>query len=98
MLATIFPAKARSTGVALSYNLAVTLFGGLAPLTVSTLTEVTGSHYVPAFYVVFAALISLALVAFTQTGQTALASDRANRKPFPAAQQGHTADLQSSDS
>jgi MFS transporter, MHS family, proline/betaine transporter len=98
MLATIFPAKARSTGVALSYNLAVTLFGGLAPLTVATLTQVTGSHYVPAFYVVFAALVSLALVAFTRTGQSALASDRANRKPFSAAQQGPAADLQSSDS
>jgi len=82
MLATIFPAKARSTGVALSYNLAVTLFGGLAPLTVATLTEVTGSQYVPAFYVVFAALVSLALVAFTRTGQTALASDRADKKHF----------------
>ena len=98
MLATIFPAKARSTGVALSYNLAVTLFGGLAPLTVSTLTQVTGSHYVPAFYVVFAALVSLALVAFTRTGQAALARDRADRRPFSAAQQGPTADLQSSDS
>ncbi|OXC77000.1 MFS transporter [Caballeronia sordidicola] len=98
MLATIFPAKARSTGVALSYNLAVTLFGGLAPLTVSTLTQVTGSHYVPAFYVVFAALVSLTLVAFTRTGQAALARDRADRRPFSAAQQGPTADLQSSDS
>jgi hypothetical protein len=84
--------------VALSYNLAVTLFGGLAPLTVATLTEVTGSQYVPAFYVVFAALVSLALVpafyvvfaalvslalvAFTRTGQTALASDRADKKHF----------------
>ena len=82
MLATIFPAKARSTGVALSYNLAVTLFGGLAPLTVATLTEATGSHYVPAFYVVFAALVSLALVAFTRTGQAALASDRADKRHF----------------
>ena len=98
MLAGIFPAKARSTGVALSYNLAVTSFGGLAPLTVSTLTQVTGSHYVPAFYVVFAALVSLALVAFTRTGQSALACDRANRRPFSAAQHGPTAKLQSSDS
>lgn len=97
MLAAIFPAKARSTGVALSYNLAVTVFGGLAPLTVSTLTQFTGSHYVPAFYVVFAALISLALVSFTRTGQMALASDRADRKPFPAAQHGPASDLQSSD-
>jgi MHS family proline/betaine transporter-like MFS transporter len=82
MLATIFPAKARSTGVALSYNLAVTLFGGLAPLTVATLTEVTGNQFVPAFYVVFAALVSLALVAFTRTGQAALASDRADKRHF----------------
>lgn len=82
MLATLFPAKARSTGVALSYNLAVTLFGGLAPLTVATLTEVTGSHYVPAFYVSFAALLSLGLVKLTRTGQAALATDRAEKQGF----------------
>jgi MFS transporter, MHS family, proline/betaine transporter len=82
MLATIFPAKARSTGVALSYSLAVTLFGGLAPLTVATLTQVTGSSYVPAFYVVFAASISLALVMFTRTGRAALATDRENQRQF----------------
>lgn len=79
MLAAILPAKTRSTGVALSYDFAVTLSGGLAPLTVSTLSQATGSHYVPTFYVVFAALASLALVAFTRTRQAALARDRANR-------------------
>jgi MHS family proline/betaine transporter-like MFS transporter len=82
MLATLFPAKTRSTGVALSYNLAVTLFGGLAPLTVATLTEVTGSHYVPAFYVAFAALVSLGLVTLTRTGQAALATDRSEKQGF----------------
>jgi len=76
MLATIFPVQSRSTGVALSYNIAVTLFGGLAPLTVATLTDLTGSKLVPAFYIITAALISLALVRFTRTGQAALLSDR----------------------
>ncbi|MCX4166020.1 MULTISPECIES: MFS transporter [Paraburkholderia] len=79
MLATLFPAHARTTGVALSYNLAVTLFGGMAPLTVTLLTQQTGSRFVPAFYVIAAALISLALVRFTRTGQAALAADRARR-------------------
>ncbi|WP_133645452.1 MFS transporter [Paraburkholderia flava] len=79
MLSALFPARARTTGVAISYNLAVTLFGGLAPLTVTLLTQATGSSFVPAFYVIAAALISLALVRFTRTGQAALAADRAER-------------------
>lgn len=73
MLATIFPVQARSAGVALSYNLAVTLFGGMAPVTVTWLTHLTGNNLMPAFYLIAAALISLALVFFTRTGRAAYA-------------------------
>ena len=79
MLATIFPVQMRSTGVALSYNIGVTLFGGLAPLTVTWLTRLTGSSLVPAFYLIVAALISLALVFFTRTGRAARAENRRDR-------------------
>ncbi|PHP85803.1 MFS transporter [Burkholderia sp. AU18528] len=69
MLTQLFPTAMRSTGVALSYNVAVTLFGGLAPLTVSTLIDVTGSRIVPAWYLVFAGIVSLLLVGFTASGR-----------------------------
>jgi len=47
----------------------VTLFGGLAPLTVSTLITVTGSNIVPAYYLIFAGFVSLGLVGLTRSGQ-----------------------------
>lgn len=69
MLATLFPVRNRSTGVALSYNVAVTLFGGLAPLTITSLTHWTGSSYTPAFYLIVAGFVSLAMVFFTKSGR-----------------------------
>nr|WP_245965074.1 MFS transporter [Trinickia dinghuensis] len=81
MLATLFPVRNRSTGVALSYNVAVTLFGGLAPLTITSLTHWTGSSYTPAFYLIVAGVVSLAMVFFTKSG----------RDPVPLAQEGSAA-------
>jgi len=69
MLTQLFPTATRSTGVALSYNIAVTVFGGLAPLTVSTLITLTGSNIVPAYYLIFAGVVSLVLVGLTRSGQ-----------------------------
>lgn len=69
MLTQLFPTASRSTGVALSYNIAVTLFGGLAPLTVSSLIAYTGSRIVPAYYLIFAGFVSLALVSLSRSGQ-----------------------------
>jgi hypothetical protein len=69
MLTQLFPTENRSTGVALSYNLAVTLFGGLAPLTVSTFIQVTGSNFIPAYYLIFAGVLSLLLVGCSQSGR-----------------------------
>lgn len=64
MLATLFPVRSRSAGVALSYNIAVTVFGGMAPMTVTGLTHVTGSSLTPAFYLIASGLISLVVVFF----------------------------------
>jgi MFS transporter, MHS family, proline/betaine transporter len=69
MLTQLFPTATRSMGVALSYNIAVTLFGGLAPLTVSTLINVTGSRIVPAWYLIFAGIVSLLLVGLSASGR-----------------------------
>lgn len=69
MLATLFPVRSRSAGVALSYNIAVTLFGGMAPLTITGLTHLTDSSLTPAFYLIFAGFVSLAMVYFTRSGR-----------------------------
>jgi len=47
----------------------VILFGGLAPLTNSTLVHWTGNAYVPAFYLIFAGFVSLAMVFFSKAGR-----------------------------
>ena len=59
LMAELFPAAYRSTGLSVSYALAVTCFGGFAPLIITSLIEFTGSPQAPAFYLIFAAAISL---------------------------------------
>jgi MFS transporter, MHS family, proline/betaine transporter len=59
LLAEIFPTRTRSTGMALSYNISVPIFGGFAPFISTWLIEVTGSNLAPSFYLMFTALVSL---------------------------------------
>lgn len=63
LLADIYPAATRGTGLALSYNFSVTLFGGFAPLIVTWLIKVTHSKLAPSYYVMATALISLIAIA-----------------------------------
>ena len=58
-LAEQFPVRQRSTGLALSYNIAVMLFGGFAQLIVTWLISVTGSPLAPAYYVMFGAVVGV---------------------------------------
>lgn len=58
-LAEVFPVRIRSTGVSLAYNLAVLVFGGLAPLVLTWLIAKTGSPMVPAYYLAFSAVIGI---------------------------------------
>jgi MHS family proline/betaine transporter-like MFS transporter len=62
MLADVFPTAIRGTGLALSYNFSVTLFGGFAPLIVTWMIEATGNKMAPSFYVIGTALISVIAV------------------------------------
>ena len=59
LLADIFPTKTRGTGLALSYNFAVTIFGGFAPLIVTWLIEILHNKIAPSFYVIATAAISI---------------------------------------
>jgi MFS transporter, MHS family, proline/betaine transporter len=59
-----FPAAARSTGLGISYNLAVMIFGGFAQFFVTWLIEATTSPIAPSFYVMFGAAIGLVAAFF----------------------------------
>jgi MHS family proline/betaine transporter-like MFS transporter len=58
MLARMFPTRVRSTGVAVAYNISVTIFGGFAPFIATWLIARTGNALAPGYYVVAAAVIS----------------------------------------
>ncbi|MBR0799700.1 MFS transporter [Bradyrhizobium jicamae] len=55
----IFPVGVRSTGASLMYNLAVMLFGGLAPFINTWLVAATGDKTAPVYYILFAAAVGL---------------------------------------
>jgi MHS family proline/betaine transporter-like MFS transporter len=75
-LAEQFPARSRSTGLAIAYNIAVMGFGGFAQFFVTWLIDATGSPIAPAFYVMFGAGTGL-LAAFFLV-------DRAREVSLPA--------------
>jgi MHS family proline/betaine transporter-like MFS transporter len=62
VMAGIFPARTRVTGLSLSYNLGVTLFGGFAPAAFTWLIAVTHNTAAPSFYLMAMALLSIAAV------------------------------------
>ncbi|MEU0840755.1 MFS transporter [Streptomyces sp. NPDC005962] len=66
MMAELFPVTNRATGLAVSYNIAVMLFGGTTPLVIVWLVDVTGSKLAPTFYLMFLAVVSLSCVVFAR--------------------------------
>jgi MHS family proline/betaine transporter-like MFS transporter len=53
------PSRVRFTGLAVGYNTAVAIFGGLTPLAATVLVEWTGAKTAPAFLVVVVAIAAL---------------------------------------
>ena len=62
LLSEIFPTSTRGIGLALSYNVSVTLFGGFAPFVVTAMIAATGNKMAPSFYVIATGLISIVAV------------------------------------
>lgn len=52
----LFPTKVRYTGLAISYNIAFAIFGGLSPLIATYLIKVTGNNLAPSYYLLASAL------------------------------------------
>lgn len=59
LMAALFPAETRATGMAVGYNLGVTIFGGFTPLIAAWSIATTGNAVAPSFWVIFAAVVSL---------------------------------------
>ncbi|TNC21422.1 MFS transporter [Amycolatopsis alkalitolerans] len=60
MMADLFPITSRATGMSVSYNVGVMLFGGTTPLVIVWLVSATGSKISLTFYLMFLAVLSLA--------------------------------------
>jgi len=58
ILAGLFPTQVRFTGIALSYNVSVTLLSGFAPLAATALIAQTGMNAAPALYIAASAALT----------------------------------------
>ena len=59
LLTDLFPTRIRFSGVALSFNIAFTIFSGMSPLVATTLIRETGHATAPALLAAGTALITL---------------------------------------
>jgi MHS family proline/betaine transporter-like MFS transporter len=60
LMAELFPARVRTTGLSLSYALSVAVFGGFTPFVHVWLLQMTGSAVAPAFLLIAAAALGVA--------------------------------------
>jgi MHS family proline/betaine transporter-like MFS transporter len=83
LLAEQFPVETRAVGVAFSYAISVTIFGGFAPFVATWLIAATGDPLSPGFYLMATALLSIvALLAIQQ--RSARAASHASASPLPS--------------
>ncbi|MQA12879.1 MAG: MFS transporter [Pseudonocardiaceae bacterium] len=58
-LPAIFDTRVRYGGFAISYNVSTSIFGGTAPAVVAFMIEQSGNQFIPAYYLMAAALVGL---------------------------------------
>lgn len=63
-LPALFPTASRYGGMGLSYNLAVAIFGGTAPVIMEALVTATGKNLAPAYWIMFTSTCGLVTVLF----------------------------------
>lgn len=59
LLSSMFPTAIRGSGLSVTYNVGVTLLGGIAPLVLTWLLQTTGSLNAPSLYYMAIAVLSL---------------------------------------
>jgi MHS family citrate/tricarballylate:H+ symporter-like MFS transporter len=67
-LTEVIPIQIRTTGFSLAYSLATALFGGLTPLVVTYLIEVTGDKAAPGYWMAMAGAFGLTATALIYRG------------------------------
>ncbi len=68
LMSELLPPEVRCTSMGIAYNVSIGLFGGTSPLVATYLVQRTADDYIPAYYVMAAALISLiALMGLPET-------------------------------
>jgi MHS family proline/betaine transporter-like MFS transporter len=63
LMANLFPAETRATGMAVGYNIGVAVFGGFTPFIATWLIATTGTDLAPSFWVMLTAVLSLSALA-----------------------------------
>ncbi|MGV0606409.1 MFS transporter [Mycolicibacterium sp. XJ1904] len=58
--AELFATRVRNSGYSIGYNMSVAVFGGTAPYVATWLVDRTGNQIAPAYYVIAAAVVSIA--------------------------------------
>lgn len=72
-LPALFPTASRFGAMGLTFNIAVSAFGGTTALISQALIDATGNSYMPAFYITFFAVIALlALIPMRETARRPL--------------------------
>jgi len=61
-IAELFPTRTRTTYLSIANGTAVAIFGGFAPFIATWLIQTTGSPIAPTYYVIAAAILSLAVI------------------------------------
>jgi MHS family proline/betaine transporter-like MFS transporter len=82
----MFPTHVRFAGFAIAYNVSTSLFGGTAPAINEWLIEMTGSHLVPAYFMMAACVVGASSLLFVV--ETAGHSLRGTELPGTEASQG----------
>jgi MFS family permease len=83
VVADLFPTRIRFSGVAVSFNLAFSLFSGIAPLAAAALVKTLGSPTGPAYYMCLCAGITFIGSLFLHRYDGRILSDSAGARPAP---------------
>ena len=81
IVADLFPTHIRFSGVAVSFNLAVSLFSGSAPLVATLLVTTTGSSTGPAYFMLGCGVATLIAMSFVKRHEGRIAAGAAPRRP-----------------
>ena len=82
VVADLFPTRIRFSGVALSFNLAFSIFSGIAPLAAAALVRIIGSPTGPAYYMCGCAGLTFIGSLFLHRYDGRILSDRASDRPL----------------